>query len=356
MYGLNEEQTAKQLARMAAARQTIAEQQLDPAGRDAFFVRRSCGLGGSDMSAVLGINPYKSAYSLWCEKTGLTDNSSFTNLATEFGRWNEEFVAQQYAKNTHQIVGNYRPYSLPQVPYLISNYDRVVYADETKKEIVGGLEIKTCAVNSEVLRPGEKLLSKKWGRGNEYDAAGRLLSTDDRIDPLYYPQVQFYLYTSGLPWWDVSVLIGGREIRTFRVLPDRVYHTKMIQAAVAFWVRVLDHNPPPMVFTDAAQIKDTEPAAEASPELIELCAQYKQTNSQIKALEQQLNGLKDKIAGQMGTVEKMTCQKDGKTKSLCTFKAQRRVSFDSKTLALEHPDIFDQYTHEISTARILRVN
>ena len=27
-------------------------------------------IGGSDASCILGLNPYKSAYALWCEKTG----------------------------------------------------------------------------------------------------------------------------------------------------------------------------------------------------------------------------------------------------------------------------------------------
>ena len=34
---------------------------------------RTMGIGGSDVSVIAGINPYKSAYQLWLEKTGQTE-------------------------------------------------------------------------------------------------------------------------------------------------------------------------------------------------------------------------------------------------------------------------------------------
>lgn len=354
MYGLNEEQTAKQQLRMADAKKAIIEQQLDPKSREAFLLRRSCGLGGSDMAALMGLNPWKSPYQLWLEKVGLVAPST-PNLATEFGVWNEEFVAQHYAKTTRQTIGTFHPYFLPQIPYFISNYDRVVFSDETRRDIAGGLEIKTCSINAEIIRPEESEISKKWGRGNSYNAAGEIISTDDRIDPLYYPQVQFYLYTSGLPWWDVSVLIGGREIRTFRVLPDPVFQARMIQAAVVFWQQVLDNTPPALTFKDAAQVEELTPAVEASDETVALCAQYKELQAQSKAIEAQLQVLKDKIAMAIGTSEKMTYQKGGKTKTLCSFKPMKRTTLDTKLLAQEKPEIYEQYTRETQTARILRV-
>ena len=32
---------------------------------------RTMGIGGSDVSVIAGINPYRSVYQLWLEKTGL---------------------------------------------------------------------------------------------------------------------------------------------------------------------------------------------------------------------------------------------------------------------------------------------
>ena len=39
--------------------------------RDAWLEARSHSLGGSDAAAVMGLNPYKSPFALWAEKTGM---------------------------------------------------------------------------------------------------------------------------------------------------------------------------------------------------------------------------------------------------------------------------------------------
>ena len=49
-------------------------------------------IGGSDAASVVGLNPYKSAFSLWAEKTGKI--APFEgNLATDVGTFLEEFIA-----------------------------------------------------------------------------------------------------------------------------------------------------------------------------------------------------------------------------------------------------------------------
>lgn len=41
-----------------------------PATHEEWLDNRLKGVGGSDAGSVLGLNKYKSAYALWCEKTG----------------------------------------------------------------------------------------------------------------------------------------------------------------------------------------------------------------------------------------------------------------------------------------------
>ena len=52
-------------------------------------LRRQLGVGGSDASAVIGFNPYKSAYTLWAEKTGRIPEFE-GNLITEVGSYLED--------------------------------------------------------------------------------------------------------------------------------------------------------------------------------------------------------------------------------------------------------------------------
>ena len=48
-------------------------------------------IGGSDAAAILGLNPYKSAYALWAEKTGKAVPFE-GNIVTKTGAYLEQFV------------------------------------------------------------------------------------------------------------------------------------------------------------------------------------------------------------------------------------------------------------------------
>ena len=60
-----------------------------------FHAERLTGLGGSDIGAILGLNPWRTPYQVFLEKTGQAE--PFTgNLQTRFGSYAEEFVAREY--------------------------------------------------------------------------------------------------------------------------------------------------------------------------------------------------------------------------------------------------------------------
>ncbi len=56
-----------------------------PGTREEWLKDRNKGIGGSDAGSVLGLNPWKSAYTLWCEKTGKITNNE-DNEAMRQGR------------------------------------------------------------------------------------------------------------------------------------------------------------------------------------------------------------------------------------------------------------------------------
>ena len=61
---------------------------------DEWLSIRSRYIGGSDAGAVIGMNPYKSAYTLWAEKTGKIPGFE-GNIITKVGAYLEDLVAQQ---------------------------------------------------------------------------------------------------------------------------------------------------------------------------------------------------------------------------------------------------------------------
>ena len=74
-----------------------------PSTREEWLSKRLKGIGGSDAGSILGFNPYKSAYTLWCEKTGRIHND-IDNESMRLGRDLEDYVAQRFTEATGKKV------------------------------------------------------------------------------------------------------------------------------------------------------------------------------------------------------------------------------------------------------------
>ena len=67
--------------------------------------RRFSGLGGSDVSTIFGVNPYRDKYTLWAEKTGRAAPPVETSLM-RFGQVNEKLVREEYERRNEVTVWN----------------------------------------------------------------------------------------------------------------------------------------------------------------------------------------------------------------------------------------------------------
>jgi len=103
----------------------------DAQDRD-FHAQRLTGLGGSDIGAVLGLSPYRTPYEVWLEKTQRAE--PFTgNLATRFGTFAEQFVADEYSHQTgHQVQRFNAMLRHPDAP-IIGHVDRLVVPCRTDR-------------------------------------------------------------------------------------------------------------------------------------------------------------------------------------------------------------------------------
>jgi predicted phage-related endonuclease len=77
-----------------------------PATHEEWLDNRLKGVGGSDAGSVLGLNKYKSAYALWCEKTGRI-HKNIDNERMRFGRDAEAYVPdvgkKKLARNVERV-------------------------------------------------------------------------------------------------------------------------------------------------------------------------------------------------------------------------------------------------------------
>ena len=319
--------------------------------RERFLLNRQKGLGGSDMAKILGISKWGSPYSVWLSKTG-RDTADHSSIATELGTFCEDFVAQKYAEITGNEVKKVKPIASKKYPFLLANFDRLVV---NNGKIIGGLECKTCGQNAQVLDL-KGVYRNKWGECNTYESTN-LIATSDEIDPEYYGQVQHYLAVSQLEWWDVAVLISNQSFKIYRVYPDLDFITKMIETAEQFWcTNVLNDIAPKKDFNTLKEEVGQDVAIQADIELLKLLNEYNALNSQIKALDKDLNAKKEAIAQALGDNQKATYIDDkGKEKTAVTFKGTSRTMLDSSRLESELPQVYKKYTKTMNTARSLRV-
>lgn len=158
------------------------------ANDDDWHTLREKRIGGSDIGAILGVNPYKSIIDVYIDKI---EGSTFKgNNATHWGHMLEGTIIKEFASRHKELQVFDAPFSIVD-NFLIANLDAVLRDKENGD--FGVLEIKTTSLWNK----------KEW--------------EEDTIPQSYYAQVQHYLMLSGYKFAYVAVLIGGQEYKEFKV-------------------------------------------------------------------------------------------------------------------------------------------
>lgn len=63
--------------------------------REEWLQWRTKGIGGSDVSIIAGINPFKSAHQLWLEKTGQVEPEQTDSEYAHFGTLLEPLIRKE---------------------------------------------------------------------------------------------------------------------------------------------------------------------------------------------------------------------------------------------------------------------
>ena len=91
---------------------------------------RTMGIGGSDVSVIAGINPYRSVYQLWLEKTGQTKPAESDNEYTHFGTILEPVVRKEFTARTGlKVRQKHMLLQSEEYPFMIANLDGVINLD-----------------------------------------------------------------------------------------------------------------------------------------------------------------------------------------------------------------------------------
>lgn len=316
------------------------------------------GIGGGDISAVLGINPYKSAYDVWLNKTG---QSKFAgNEFTEAGLKLEPFILDWYADihgltfketATRNIQENYlyndgrdindRGFALRKdkdYPELVAAYDALQGSDLV-------IEAKLTSKKIDEL-PMDWFCQLQWYAG--------ILKRKVRIVWVETPYSFDRSIFNKMDNVDYKVLRSVFSIYERDVAPDYDFIQSMRIAGVAFWN---DHvltgiAPEPQTMEDAKRIHPDALAGnviEMPYEGLNIYDRYNETVELIKELKTEQDGLKTDL--RLIAKDAEIVNFDGKP--VYKFARQERKIFDKNRAVKDYEIDIDKYT-KVSNSEILR--
>ena len=290
------------------------------------FRRKS--LGGSDASAIIGLNSWSSPYTVWAEKLGKLPPKE-DNEAMRIGRDLEAYVAERFTEATGKKVRreNSILYNLD-YPFAHANVDRMVVGEDA------GLECKTTSV----------LNMKSFKNGSFPDT--------------YYVQCVHYMMVTGCKKWYLAVLVLGKEFLWFEIERDEEEIKALAESEEAFWRLVKSNTPPAVDGTDSTSktINAIFPKS-ISEDAVNLFAyesdlvKYMALSSQIKALKEQQDEVANKIKSFMNEAGK------GESDHFrVSWTSSDRSTFDAKKFASDHKDMDLSNYYKTTSTRTFRVN
>lgn len=296
--------------------------------REEWLELRSGYIGGSDAGAVIGLNPYKSPFALWAEKTGRVPGFE-GNLTTEVGSYLEDFVAKLFERETGKRVRRKNRMMVNDTyPWACADVDRVVVGENSV------VEIKTT---------------------NSFPVMRKF--KNDEYPEQWYCQMTHYLAVGGYDRAYLAVLIGNREFKVFELERDESEIIALMGAEKDFWQKVKENTPP---LADGAE-STSEAITAIYPEsddgdVISLTGyeadlrQYMAYTALIKDIERQRDEISNRIKVFMGESGK------GESEGFkVSWTSSERKSFDSKKFASDFSDINLSAYYKTSVVRTFKI-
>ena len=281
---------------------------------DEWLSLRRTGIGGSDAGAIMGVSPYKGAFSVWADKQGklppLEDNEAMRQ-----GRDLEDYVARRFAEASGlRVRHEYSMLRSVEHPCMLADIDRRIIGERA------GLECKT-----------SRDITMARYRNGEYPME-------------YYCQCLHYLAVTGWDCWYLAVLVYGTDLLIFKICRDEVLDDieALIKAEEAFWDNhmVLDVPPAPDALdSTAAALGSVYPHEDgttvcadqdADQALTELAA----LKAQKRALDRQITERENQIKAAMGEAEVLAG-----TSVSATWRSSERTTISKEKLLKAYPNI-----------------
>lgn len=203
-------------------------------------IDRSTYIGGSDVSALLGLNKYKSSWQVWLEKTGQrTIDGSIPSESAYWGVQMEPVLANEYVRLTGVHISDKSDVFVkhPVHNFMAGHIDRPIQLADSSRGAF--LECKTRRYPTDDW--GDHFIPWSLQKEIKQNSDGTLPYWGkkglDRIPKDYMFQVQYYLLISGYDFCDVICLMGGNEIRIYHVKRNDQLISTFLPRLIEFWGR-----------------------------------------------------------------------------------------------------------------------
>lgn len=283
---------------------------------------RKNGIGGSDVGAVCGLNPYRTAIEVYYDKTS-EEIEEIDNEAMRQGRELEEYVARRFCEASGKKVRRANAMFYDEKnPFMLADVDRMIVGENA------GLECKTAS----------PYMAEQWKDGS--------------IPISYQIQCYHYMAVCRADAWYIAVLIYGREFKYYRIERDDEVIENLIWIEKEFW----NGNVIPRVMPDpdgsktadlaiAERFKDAQSNTILLSGFDERLRRRQELLTVMEHMEKEKRQIDQELKLYLGDAE--TAENEHYRVS---WKNVSRSSLDEKRLKEEEPEIYEKY-RRITTSR-----
>lgn len=295
---------------------------------------RKKGIGGSDIAAVAGVNPFKSAIDVFLEKQGRLVVQE--NEKMKWGKILEDPVAREYSDREGVRVNRVKAVlQHPDIPHFQANVDRLIVRNGHSLTEDNPVHATLLSVGNGILEVKTTGWAKAWENGE--------------IPDYNYLQLQWYMHITGLPWGQFAVLVSGQDFFSTPVINyDPKVGKNLAFIADKFWnenvlknkVPDVDHNPATL-----NSVKLLYPNVEATectlPEdMNDLISNRMKLKVSVSTAEKQIKAIDSKI---LSIVKENKYGLTSKYKVTRVFRSDLKLQ--SKKFKEENPELFKKYSY-----------
>lgn len=295
--------------------------------REEWLKFRTGGIGGSDVSIIAGINPFKSVHQLWLEKTGQVEPEQTESEYAHFGTLLEPIVRKEFTERTGiKVRQKHMLLQSSEYPFMYADLDGVIN-DNGELAV---FEAKTAS----------QYKMETW---------------EEEVPAGYILQVQHYMAVTGAKKTYIAALVGGNHFVYHVVERDEVMIAKIIAMEKYFWETyviggvepVPDGSEATTNYFNSKFNNSNGLTIELPEEALAICEEYERLSEQLKELETAKSAAANQLKSYLKEAEAGTV---GDRKIV--WKQIFKSSLDQKRLKEEKPDIYNGYVTQSSYRRL----